>query len=350
MAFSFGFYNSRNYDRMYNSIQISQIFDGIILDGVFATVGDCFILKENEENDTVTVSTGRAWFDHTWNYNDADYPLVGFPSELIVDRIDAVVLDVHYDEEFRTNSIKWIKGSASATPQRPTLIKEPGHAQYPIAYVLRKANTPIISAADITNMVGTSECPFVTGPLEAINTDELLSQWAADWRDFVKDYEAAATEWREEQQADFLAFYTEFRYQMNLFKTTEQREFMDWFQGIKDIFGESAAGQIMLALQNLDEREFNHYYGLIGSTTNISKDGDDTIITTADELVSSTTRITKDTSGNTTITTDIVPKDGNYDYQSITTIVKSETGTDITTTYTSSAKKKISMKEEIHYG
>lgn len=339
MAFSFGFYNSVKGDRRYNAIQMGQIFDGIIQDGVYATIGDCFILKESNLNDTVTVSTGRAWFNRTWNYNDADYPLTGFASELIVDRIDAVVLDIFYDESSRTNSIKWVKGTGSASPKRPTLIKEAGHAQYPIAYVLRKANTQKISAANITNMVGTSACPFVTGVLEAIDTDVLISQWAADWRDFVEDYEQTATLWAEEQKRDFLAFYTEFRYQMNLFKNTEQQEFLDWFQGIKDIFGESPAGEIMLSIQKLDEREFNHYYGLISSSTNIGKDGKDTVIVTSDDMVGSSTRITKVNRNLTRIVTDIVPKEGNYNYRSTTTISKGTGETDIVTEYSSLPKQ-----------
>ena len=40
MAFTCGFFNSENGDRKYNAEQMSAIFDGIIADGVFTTIGD----------------------------------------------------------------------------------------------------------------------------------------------------------------------------------------------------------------------------------------------------------------------------------------------------------------------
>ena len=37
MAFSYGFYNAVDHDRRYDAVQMSQIFDGIISDVVYAT-------------------------------------------------------------------------------------------------------------------------------------------------------------------------------------------------------------------------------------------------------------------------------------------------------------------------
>ena len=65
MAFSYGFYNSLNGDRKYDSEDLSRMFDGIIYDGVIGAVGDTFAVKAGTGN-TVNVSSGRAWFNHTW--------------------------------------------------------------------------------------------------------------------------------------------------------------------------------------------------------------------------------------------------------------------------------------------
>ena len=45
MALTYGFYNSQNGDRMYDATDISSIFDGIIKDGVFMSIGDAFIVS-----------------------------------------------------------------------------------------------------------------------------------------------------------------------------------------------------------------------------------------------------------------------------------------------------------------
>ena len=47
MAFSYGFYNSLNGDRKYDSEDLSRMFDGIIYDGVIGAVGDTFAVKAN---------------------------------------------------------------------------------------------------------------------------------------------------------------------------------------------------------------------------------------------------------------------------------------------------------------
>ena len=39
MSVTYGFYNSLNGDRKYDSAQISSIFDGLIVDGIFASIG-----------------------------------------------------------------------------------------------------------------------------------------------------------------------------------------------------------------------------------------------------------------------------------------------------------------------
>ena len=101
MAFSFGFYNSFNHDRRYNSIQISMIFDGIISDGIYATVGEAMVVKATSEDNVVVVGPGRGWFDHTWNYNDADLPVNAPISDVLLKRIDALVLDINANENFR---------------------------------------------------------------------------------------------------------------------------------------------------------------------------------------------------------------------------------------------------------
>ena len=45
MSVSSGFFNSLNGDRKYNAEQMSAIFDGLIIDGVFASIGTAFAVK-----------------------------------------------------------------------------------------------------------------------------------------------------------------------------------------------------------------------------------------------------------------------------------------------------------------
>lgn len=242
MAFTFGFYNSLNHDRKYNAIQMSQIFDGMILDGVYSTVGNHFIVRAAPTASTVIVGSGRAWFDHTWNYNDSDMILTAPQSDILMNRIDAIILDIYSAEQSRTNDIIWVQGVPATNPAKPTLIKQLGHTQYPLAYVLRKPNVETITAADITNAVGTSECPFVTGLLEHISIDQLLTQWRAQWDEYynvqVADMDATSTLWKQQWQQ----FYELYTADMNATGASWKEQWETWF----DSYTESSSEALRL--------------------------------------------------------------------------------------------------------
>ena len=103
MSVTYGFYNSLNGDRKYNAEQVSSLFDGLIIDGVFASIGTAFAVKATT-GITVNVGIGKAWFNHTWTLNDSILPLEAPEAEVLLDRIDAVVLEVDATESVRANS------------------------------------------------------------------------------------------------------------------------------------------------------------------------------------------------------------------------------------------------------
>lgn len=189
MSITYGFYNSLNFDRPYDAVQLSKIFDGIINDGIFASVGTAFVVEAGEGT-TVNIGVGRAWFNHTWTYNDAIEPRTAPISAILLDRIDALVLEVDESEAVRANSIKFVQGIPSSQPVRPTLASSNTLHQYPLCYINRPAGSTEIKQSNIVNMVGTQETPFVTGPLRVVELSELLLQYKdefEEWFNSLKD-------------------------------------------------------------------------------------------------------------------------------------------------------------------
>lgn len=176
MSITSGFFDSQNHDRKYNAVQFGSIFDGVITDGVYSTIGTQFQVKATSGL-VLNVGIGRAWFDHSWILNDAIHVIEAPASDLLLKRIDAVVLDIDTTTAVRNNTIKYIEGTPGSNPVNPTLINVTGHHQYPLAYISRSANSTSIAQADITNMVGTDACPFVAGVAGTVNIDDLLAQW-----------------------------------------------------------------------------------------------------------------------------------------------------------------------------
>jgi len=132
----------------------------------------------------------------SWNDNDDNMFLTITSANNLGDRIDAVVVEVDSRDESRLNSIRIIDGVAvTANPVRPTMVNDEFVRQCPLAYIRVNRGVTHITQADITNMVGTSEFPFVTGPLETMNVDDLISQWQAQW---LIQFNNQQTQWQKQ--------------------------------------------------------------------------------------------------------------------------------------------------------
>lgn len=181
MAVTYGFYDSLNHDRLYNAQQMSAIFDGIINDGVFMSVGNQFHTVAGTGMQVI-VKSGRAWFDSTWTLNDAEYPLSIDAADVLLTRIDAVVLEVNSEVATRANTIKVVKGTPASTPTKPTLTNTATIHQHALAYVTVAKNTTAITNSMIEIVVGKTETPYVTAILQTTDITDLFKKWESDFQ------------------------------------------------------------------------------------------------------------------------------------------------------------------------
>ena len=282
MSVSSGFFNSLNGDRKYNAAQMSAIFDGLIIDGVLASIGTAFAVKA-AGGLTVNVGIGKAWFDHTWTVNDSILPMTDPEAEVLLDRIDAVVLEVNGMESVRNNTIKFVKGNPSSAPSRPTLTNEGNVHQYPLCYIYRKYGTAVINQADITPMVGTESTPFVTGILQTISLDELLGKWQDELDRFTDARSKEVDDWIAQEESDFTAWFNKMKADLQQEQTvldqwiaSEQADFLAWYNQMKDQLSGDVAGNLQL---EIDKEEVKRILlvGFEDGTKEFSDDG--TVIT-----------------------------------------------------------------------
>lgn len=282
MSVSSGFFNSLNGDRKYNTAQMSAIFDGLIIDGVFASIGTAFAVKA-AGGLTVNVGVGKAWFDHTWTVNDSILPMTAPEAEVLLDRIDAVVLEVNGMESVRENTIKFVKGNPSSAPSRPTLTNEGNVHQYPLCYIYRKYGTAVINQADITPMVGTESTPFVTGILQTVSLDELLGKWQDELDRFTDARSQEVDDWIAQEESDFTTWFDKMKADLQQEQTvldqwiaSEQADFLSWYNQMKDQLSGDVAGNLQL---EIDKEEVKRILlvGFDDGTKEFSDDG--TVIT-----------------------------------------------------------------------
>ena len=254
-----GFYDSLNHDRRYSSIQFGSIFDGVIQDGVFQHVGSRLMVSQNSGM-MISVGTGRAWFNHTWTYNDSILPLTVPQSEVILDRVDAVVLEVDAREEGRINTIKIVKGTpTSKNAKPPAMLKEKNRWQYPLAYIKVAAGVTSIRTADITNKVGTSDCPFVTAPLDKMSIDDLVKQWADQWRVFYENETADMNKtnafWKEQWRIWYAGQTAEI-----------QQTYLNWEKQWEDFYN-THSGEIERTAEEWKEQWQLWFYEYVNNST-----------------------------------------------------------------------------------
>lgn len=179
MAISYGFFNSVNGDRTYNADDISNYFLKLITNGVFATPSNAMQVQENSGM-TVQVSAGWGFINCKWINNDAPYLLTLDAPDLVLNRIDRIVLRLDTSTAARSITIAIKKGTAGTTPNPPALTRANSVYELSLAQIYVAANTSGITQANITDeRANTSVCGYVTGLIDQIDTTNLFAQFTA---------------------------------------------------------------------------------------------------------------------------------------------------------------------------
>ena len=280
-----GFFNSKivdnKSDRLYNAEQMSAIFDGLINDGVFASIGDNLVVTVNSGN-TVNVGTGKCWFNHTWTLNDAPLPIDCGAPDNNMPRIDAIVVEVDSVDK-RDNFIKVVKGTPSQyNTTKPTLSSN----QHALCYITRNPGASTITQANIENVVGTDETPFVTGIVQVTSLDNLLGQWRQELDDFIASGETKLDNFIADEETDFDTWYADMKQLMDdataefdTWSTAEKNTIIAWFDGVKGQLSEDPALNLQIQI-DANEVERLLMEGLPDGTKTFSEDG--TVIVSTD--------------------------------------------------------------------
>lgn len=255
MSVTSGFFNSVNSDRKYNAEQMSAIFDGVINDGVFANIGTALTVTA-DTGFQVNVGIGRAWFNSKWIYNDSILALTLDIPEVLLSRIDAVVVEVDNSDTVRAGSIKIVKGTPASTPQNPTMTHTDFVNQYPLAYILVEPGATSITQAKITNKVGTSDCPYITGILQVQNIDNIVAQWGAQWVEWYAEQTGIGEAAMQTMLSEWAGWFSETTEtsEASLASWTQEmkNDFLLWFDGLQDLLEPDVAATLAARILELE--------------------------------------------------------------------------------------------------
>lgn len=207
-----GFFTSRNGDRKYTAEQIGEYFKGLIGNGVFADVSNALQVQQISGAMQVNVLAGRAFIDCFWLDNDSAYMVPITQSEIALDRIDSIV--VQLDKTLRKMSIQYLEGTPAATPAAPSLTREDLVKEYRLANIYVAAGATSISQSNITDTRASSDCGWVTCLIDQVDTSTLFTQWQTAY---------------EESYAKFNEIYLESGNKFDQFLAEQENAFNEWF-------------------------------------------------------------------------------------------------------------------------
>lgn len=238
----YGFFDAINGDRRYNSKNFSDYFDGIISDGIFASVGKAFNVSADGTGLFVNVDTGRAKILNRYVLNTSILQRDISAPDSSNYRYDAVVVRVSLDD--RTGSVEVLTGTPSTDPQKPTPSDTETKKAYVLAYVKVPPQATAIAPENVENNRGAENCPWVAGIVDTSNIiaqhEQSLTQTRLQIDELVHNTQNELSQMKTDTQTDLNEMESELR--STIAATVgnvvgelndEKAAFQTWFDGVQ---------------------------------------------------------------------------------------------------------------------
>lgn len=202
MAIDYGFFDSVNNDRVYNADQMSNMFKGLISDGIFENVSNRFIVTSVSGQLKVYVGTGRAFVKDKWIENSSPVTVTLNSPHPILNRYTAIVL--RKDVANRSVIITTIDGTNATNPFYPSIVRDDNYYDLCLAYVYVKANATEILQDDIIDTRSNSDiCGWVTGIIRQVDTSDLFLQYLAAYQTMMNTMQS----WYSQEQQSYTSWF-----------------------------------------------------------------------------------------------------------------------------------------------
>ena len=239
----YGFLDAINGDRKYNSKDFSDYFDGIISDGVYASVGKAFNVSADGTGLFVNVDTGRAKILNRYVLNTSILQLDISAPDTSNYRYDAIIVRISLDD--RTGSIEVLTGTPSTDPQKPTPSNTETKKAYVLAYVKVPPQATAIAPENVENNRGAENCPWVAGIVDTSNIiaqhEQSLTQTRLQIDELVHNTQSELSQMETDTQTDLNEMEGELRSTIAAVVgnvvgelNDEKAAFQTWFDGVQE--------------------------------------------------------------------------------------------------------------------
>lgn len=205
-----GFYNAVNNDRTYSAEDMNRPYKRIVANGVFATPAGTAsndIQVTATSGMVISVAAGEGIFADKWFENPAAILITVPDNTNILGRIDSVIVQIDTTNAGRVGNIVYRTGTPASTPTPPAINQTAGKIEYRIANVSVSASATAISNSNITDLRGSSACPWVTALIQQVDTSTLYEQWQSAYANYYAETTEDFDEYKAARKADWDAFF-----------------------------------------------------------------------------------------------------------------------------------------------
>ena len=176
MAFSYGFFNAQNLDRVYTAEDFTAYLSSLICNGILDTYRQCF--APTVKNLSITFGTGKAWINGHYLISNTLHTVD--LSSYVDESLDRyVVIGLFCDLSTRTCGICVLAGTAATSPTIPAFTNNNVTTYLTLAVVRLRAGTTSILDSDLTDCrADESKCGYCKCILGKCRVTEMLSKMA----------------------------------------------------------------------------------------------------------------------------------------------------------------------------
>lgn len=183
-------------------------FDGVITEGVFANWGDAFKTTVIDGS-TITIGSGKAWVSNKWIQNDSVYQMpinVSDYASSTEPRTVVVCLDLKVEPYYRFAKfiIEEQRNYSSFTDMLNAVTdRNTGRNTLVLFAINFAAGDSSIQETNITNLVGSTWCPYVTAPVQTVTVDDIRDKWDISYNALMNDIVGNAQTKANEAESNF---------------------------------------------------------------------------------------------------------------------------------------------------
>lgn len=205
-----GFFDAIDSDRTYTAEQMNNPYKRLISNGVFATPQgtpstDLQVVSASNAMG-ITVNAGEGLFADKWFQNAAGISITVPNNTAVTPRIDSVIVQVDTTISGRAGNIVYRTGNPATNPAPPPINQVSGVIEYRLANVYVAAGANAINNDAITDLRGSSSCPWVTSLIYQVDTSVLFAQWQAAYQSYYDNTTQEFEEYVNEQRTAWEAF------------------------------------------------------------------------------------------------------------------------------------------------